>query len=538
VLMLIDGVPVMPGDSGDIKWDMIPATQIERVEIIKGAGSALYGSSALGGVINIITKEAAQKPVTNIRLAAAAYDHPRFAEWKWTDKLRHFEDFDIDHSRKIGKANIFLAAGRHEGTGYAQNGDYHRMNATAKVTASLTSQQKLTISSNYEGGDRSAALLWKSQRYALQVPDEAIGDYVKSNKFSVNTFHQWAMNKNFALKSRVSYFRNYWKNFFHDNITATTANKYGFEIQGDYQFSEQNSLTFGTENMFDHVASGLVGLHDQYMLSGYMQNERKLIAATLLLTLGCRYDFQHIDDGFEDSQWSPKIGLVWHAQSNLTLRASTGKGFRAASMSERFADGLYSGLRIVPNIGLQSESAWSQELGVNYTPGQNLYFDLAGFISNYYDLIEPQPDETQTIRFMNITRARISGIESNIKIQHFLLNGLYLDIGYTYMNPRDLDLNETLAYRSRHLFTGALSYVTGPFEFGWDYRLASRLDQVKIYTADDRVDQKVNDARIAFHHGSWTLGLNINNVFNYNYTQQERTLMPIRHYVTSFSATF
>ncbi|MCD4666147.1 MAG: TonB-dependent receptor plug domain-containing protein, partial [Bacteroidales bacterium] len=52
VLLLVDGIPMMPGDSGDIKWDIIPLSQIERVEVIKGAGSALYGSQALGGVIN------------------------------------------------------------------------------------------------------------------------------------------------------------------------------------------------------------------------------------------------------------------------------------------------------------------------------------------------------------------------------------------------------------------------------------------------------------------------------------------------------
>ena len=57
VLLLIDGVPVMPGDSGDIKWDIIPASQIERIEIIKGAGSALYGTSAFGGAVNVITKQ-------------------------------------------------------------------------------------------------------------------------------------------------------------------------------------------------------------------------------------------------------------------------------------------------------------------------------------------------------------------------------------------------------------------------------------------------------------------------------------------------
>jgi outer membrane receptor for ferrienterochelin and colicins len=536
VLLLIDGVPVMPGDSGDIKWDLIPATQIERVEIIKGAGSALYGSNALGGVVNIITKEASSRPVTNVRFSAGAYDKPRYAEWEWTDRLLHFDDVDVDHTRKLGKSEIFISAGKHQSTGYSQNGYYQRYNGTLKMSTSLTNQQRLTFSTNYEGGDRGAALLWRSQRHALEVSPEAIGDHVVSDKWSVDGFHQWALNKNFGLKSRLSYFRNYWKNYFHDNITASTANKYGLEIQGDWQISESNSLTFGTEETFDHVVSGLVGTHDQHVLSGYAQNERKLLP-TLSLTLGLRYDTQHVDVGFDDSEWSPKVGLVWHARPYLVVRASSGKGFRVASMSERFAEGLYSGLRIIPNVGLKSETAWSHEFGLNLTASSNLFWDIAAFRSDYWDLIEPEPDETQTVQFINVTRARISGFETTMKVHPFIQSVLF-DIGYTYMDPRDLDLDKVLAYRSKHIFTGSVTYSWNFAEIGFDYRWISKLEEVKVYPKDDRVDQKVANIRASIHYGMYTLSFNANNVFNHNHTQQERTLLPIRHYVATFSSSF
>ena len=537
VLLLVDGVPVMPGDSGDIKWDLIPASQIERVEIVKGAGSALYGSSALGGVINIITKEASLKPRTNVRFSAGAYDKPRYPEWQWTDRLLHFDDLDVDHSRRIGRSELYLAFGRHQSTGYAQNGHYRRMNGSFKFVTRPNSQQKLTFFSSWEGGIRGAGLMWRSQRHALEVSPEAIGDYVTSNKFSSNIFHQWAYNKNFALKTRVSYFRNYWKNFFHDNITASTAQRYGLEIQGDYQFSENNSFTFGTEEALDHVVSGLVGQHDQYVLSGYIQNERKMLAGLLLLTLGLRYDYQYVDIGFKDSEISPKVGLVVHAQPFLTFRASSGRGFRAASMSERFSDSIYSGLRIVPNFNLRSETAWSHELGMNFHPGPRLFLDFALFSSDYWDLIEPEPDETQTVQFVNVTRARISGFETNLKT-NLLLANLFFDIGYTYMDPRDLQSNEVLAYRARHLFTGTLTYTLGPIELGADYRYISRLEKVKVYPHDDRVAQKVANVHVAYRLRAWTITADGKNIFNHNHTQIERTLMPIRHYVLTLSTQF
>ncbi|NOY60622.1 MAG: TonB-dependent receptor, partial [Calditrichaeota bacterium] len=536
VLMLVDGVPVMPGDSGDIKWDLIPATQVDHVEIIKGAGSALYGGSALGGVVNVITKEASSKPTTNLRFSAGVYDKPAYPEWKWTNRLLHYDDVDVDHTRRIGKSDVFFALGRHQSTGYRQNNNNQSVNGSFKIHTRFNGQQNLTFSTNFQAGRWGSGLMWRDQRHALEVSPEAVGDYVVSDKISTNAFHHYVVNKNFSLKTRISYFRNYWKNYFHDNITASIANRYGAEIQGDVQISDENVVTFGTEETWDHVNSGLVGIHDQYVLSGYIQNERKLIT-NVLLTLGARYDYQFVDVGFNDSEWSPKFGLVWHAQSDLTFRASSGRGFRSASMSERFSDSVYSGLRIIPNLRLKSETAWSHEIGVNYIPSPYFYLDVAAFVSNYNDLIEPEPDETQTVQFINVTRARISGVETNLKFSPWFHNFSF-DIGYTYMNPQDLDLDEVLAYRSRHLLNFSGTYTFSFIDFGMDYRYVGRIEKVKLYPMDDRVAQKVMDLRMAVHHGIWTFSTNINNLFNHNHTQMERTIMPIRHYVATLSATF
>jgi outer membrane receptor for ferrienterochelin and colicins len=536
VLMLIDGVPILPGDSGDLKWDMVPTTQVERVEIIKGAGSALYGSSAMGGVINIITKSASSRPTTNIRLSAGLYDKPAYSEWQWTDRTLHYDDVDLDHSRRIGASQVLLAAGRHKSTGYIQNSDYERYNASFKWHTPVTAQSNLTFSTNYETGTRATGLMWRSQRYALEVAPEAIGDYIRSNKLSVNAFYQWAVSKNFGLKSRLSYLRNYWKNYFHDNLNASTAQKIGLEVQGDYQFSNLNSLTFGTEEAWDHVESGLVGGHDQYGISAYVQNERKL-PLSLAFTLGFRYDYQYVDNGFTDQKVSPKIGLVWQANRAVHVRASSGRGFRAASMSERFSDSMYSGLRLVPNPNLMSETAWSHEFGANFILGSSVYLDIAGFSSDYWNLIEPQPDPTQTIRFINVTRARITGVESNLKFSPGIRH-LTCDVGYTYMDPQDLDLHETLAYRPKQLLQTALVYQWKQMDMSADYRYVARLENVKLYPSDDRVAQKTVNTHIGLKIGAWHVSAHVYNLFNHNHTQMERTLMPIRNYALTLRAAY
>jgi iron complex outermembrane receptor protein len=138
VLMLIDGVPVLPGDSGESEMGSGARHSVERVEIIKGAGSALYGSSALGGVVNIITKSAGDRPLTHLRFSAGLYDKPSFTEWRWTDRLLLFDDMDVDHSRRIGKSQIcWLGAPpvhRH-----SQNGSYQRITAPSNGSAPFPS---------------------------------------------------------------------------------------------------------------------------------------------------------------------------------------------------------------------------------------------------------------------------------------------------------------------------------------------------------------------------------------------------------------
>jgi iron complex outermembrane receptor protein len=537
VLFLVDGVPVMPGDSGDIKWDLVPVNQIERIEIIKGAGSALYGSSAMGGVINIITKQALPEPVTNIRFSAGMYDEPAYDTWKWTDRLLHFDNLNIDHTRQLSsKADLFVAAGRQQSTGYAQNGHFQRVNASAKLSLKTGRQSNLTLSSQFEGGDRGTQLLWKSQRYALETNPEAIGDHVKSNKFGVYGIHNWAVNKRLGLKTRVSYFRNYWKNIFHDNISASTAHRMGFEFQSDFQFTENHSLIAGVENAWDHVSSDLVGNHDQNTISFFVQDEQ-ILWHTLHVSSGVRFDRQWVDIGFTDSRWSPKLGLVWHVLDRFTLRASTGSGFRAASMSERFSDSIYSGLRLLPNPDLKSETAWSHEIGFYARPLPFVFVNVAGFLNDYWDLIEPEPDNNQNIRFTNVTRARITGIETHIQLVIPFLRWM-ADISYTLLDPRDLDRDIPLGYRPKSMATFSTGYRYKSIEAGIDYRHVAKLDEeaVKLYPNDDRVAQKVLDANISFYWQNWVLTAHVKNLFNHNHTQVERTLLPIRHYVLTLSS--
>ena len=88
VLLLVDGVPANQGDRGGIDWDMVPLADVARVEVVKGAGSSLYGSAALGGVVNIITREIPLGFHARVRATGGAYANPPFDVWRFRDQDR------------------------------------------------------------------------------------------------------------------------------------------------------------------------------------------------------------------------------------------------------------------------------------------------------------------------------------------------------------------------------------------------------------------------------------------------------------------
>jgi len=536
VLLLVDGVPVMSSDTGEIKWDLISSSQIQRIEIVKSAGSALYGASALGGVINVITKEAALKPETNIRFSFGFYDDPPWAEWKWSDRLLYFNNTDVSHARKIGDHSVFFSVGRHQSEGYTQNGEYERYNASAKAFLKLSTQSNLTLSGNWEGGQEGIGVMWRNRFQALEVEPLAVGDEVHSNKLALNAIHQWAVNKNLGLRNRASYFRSFFENFMHDNDDYSTGHRIGYEFQGNYMLSKSQSLTFGIEETLDLISFYPVGDHDIFTSSAYFQDEIRVFP-NLLLTLGFRYDYTTTNSDLTDDEFSPKFGLVWHLTDRTTLRLSSGKGFRAPSISERFPNIYAAGLKVIPNPELMPETAWSYEIGLSTPLSRQLFLDIAAFQNDYWDLIEPVPDITNTVQFINLTRARISGIETNVRfsVLNRLLTG---SLGYTYLNPQDLDLNEVLGYRSKHMFKTSLSGNYRNLEVGVDYRYYDKIEKVKLYPQDPRVPQKVLDLRASFTWRQFVVTLNVNNFHNYMYTQYERTIMPLRNYCATLKYQF
>ena len=170
VLMLLDGIPFITGDTGELNFETIPIGQVDRIEVVKGASSALYGSNALGGVINVITKEIPETPSTNVRLYGGMYNKPSYDQWKWSSKSRFLNGQSVSHSYRVGDLGIALFLSRQFDDGYRRNDYRRRYNFYVKVKEDYANNSALTMTFGllYQYGGQY--LYWRSLDSALIPP--------------------------------------------------------------------------------------------------------------------------------------------------------------------------------------------------------------------------------------------------------------------------------------------------------------------------------------------------------------------------------
>ena len=585
VLLMVDGHPLINGDTGGINWDAIPVEEVERVEIVKGAGSALYGSNAMAGMVNIITRDPTPYPETRVKLSWGFYDKPAYSEWGlwaedrfFSDKLfnrarlipRHmlsFEGIDLSHSRQIGKVGILFTLGRKRSSGYEQNGDFSRWNALGKLKVRFSPQKSLTITGNWALDDHGDFLQWLSKDRPLEVPEEELGNRVRYEKANLHTTFQHGVNGRLAYTLKANVYRCHWKNFFYDNEDYAITDRIGTEAQVDVLWGKQ-IFTFGSEITTHHANSMIYGNRDTWDFAVYGEDELKFSPA-LTLILGTRYDIHKIVNLSSDQQISPRMGLVYRPWEGTSFRLSAGHGFRAPSIAEIFADITVSGFHVVPNLDLKkAERAWSVETGVRQALNLNLYTgpyttsfwgnpfrwttehlnphliaDLTLFWSLYNNMIDVgmSPELSMAeVQFMNLGKARNRGLE--VKITGSLLDyHLSANVGYTLIDPKNMDTGKMLNYRSRHRIVTGVELRFWRITLGWDYRYASRIEEVVNLLGsgfDERVPMHVMDGRIILDLGSTQISLEGKNLRNYHYTLRQRFLEPIRHFVVTLRRKF
>jgi len=425
VLVMVDGKRLnKPGDGQvDLNSIDIPVENIERVEILRGASSALYGADAMGGVINIITR-IPDKPETKV---SASYG--RFAT----------EEINFYTSRKIKDAGFYLSVSRENSEGFRANTDYDMSSINTKFTYDISKDFHADFNIDYSHKDAGSpgALDWATP-LATQTDENfltGIGLRVKDTTL-----------KFYSHNSRIRYINPESEDNTHKNYVN------GLDLQHSLTIGSSNLLTGGIELLAEEINSrdnindyNSVGDHSRARKGIFLQDEISITEKSIL-TLGARYD-----DVSSSSRLSPKASLLFKLPAQINISFSAGEGFRVPTMNALYwpDTGWAAG-----NPALKPEKSTEYEGSIQKFFGNAGNIKFVAFEKKSKDLIQWQ--ETSPWRWtpVNVAEARITGFETE--------GGLHIKmadagISYTFMDTKDITTGEKIRFTTRHQIKGTTS---------------------------------------------------------------------------------
>jgi len=543
VLLLVDGVPSNQGDRGGINWDLLPVDQIDRVEIVKGPGSALYGSAALGGVVNLITRDVPIGLRARVRATGGVYGEPPHDIWRFRDAtgLQGGVDASVSYGTEHLRGRI--AGGGRQSDGYREQDEADHWQIAAKTEWYPVVDTRVDIAGAWAVNDYQTPLAWcnrgecddRGQDYQpFKIDTAEIGARTDSRKGYLSAIVTRTPSDRITWLARGSWLRTDFIDYRPSANEFSDAKRLGAEFRLESHPNEATVVTVGAEATRADVHSDIFGEHSQGEHAAYGEGEQRLGAARV--TVGARVDFLTVDGGSLSAVVSPRFGAVLPSRAGI-WRASLGRGFRAPTLAERFVNTFALGFEIIPNPALTPETAWSAELGNLLPlplPGARL--DAAMFWTEASDLIEPVlvlVAGAPKIQLRNVSRARLAGLDAAVLASPFT-ERLTLTAAYQYLHARELATDSTpeqpLAFRPRHLVTLSGDYTLGPVGLGADFRFASRVERIELegFVDDRRVPVAVLDLRARWARGPVSVQVIAANALNYQYNLVPETLAPVR----------
>lgn len=486
VLLMLDDMPLLTGASGEARWDFAPLENIHQVEILKGASSAIYGSSALNGVINIRTKFPGDKPATSILMYNGIYGNPRRSEIKWWNTHSPFySGLRFNHSQKIGNLDLTFGGNLQSENSFRENDNEQifRFNLNLRYRSSKIEGLSYGLNTNLLDRTGDTFLLWLDGDSGVWRANPSFQQHFHNKAVNINPYVSYVRNSNTVhhLKTRFYSF-----NSTNNTLQSNFDDLYFLEYQLQKRIKTNTNLISGSSFSYNESNSEVFGNTKHYgsNFSLYSQLEQKFYSR-LNFSLGLRFEGYRLND--EEMKFRPvyRTGLNYKIDERTFLRASYGLGFRYPTIAERYTATSTGDIRIFPNPNLKDETGWSAEIGIKRgfkISSWSAYYDVALFWTQYKDMIEftygyYNPDSVQLVAWpqtdpnfflnwvgfkaQNVENARINGLDFTVTGEGKLFGlDAALLAGYTFTNPVNLNfvnvdsLKETnqhiLKYRFYH----------------------------------------------------------------------------------------
>ncbi|MEL6834480.1 MAG: TonB-dependent receptor [Bacteroidota bacterium] len=570
VLLLMDDVPILQADAGFPQWDDVPIEVIEQVEVVKGASSALYGSSALNGIVNVRTAYAKSEPITRGSVFSTVALTPDRDTLQWWDSSPRAIGASLSHRQKFKKVDLVLGSYYLNDESFRQ--DFYRKFGRFNFNVRHRASDRLTygLAGNLNAGKSGSYFYWSGIETAYQGDTSTLAtrERFRYNLDPTLTYYDKKDNRHRFLGRFYSVDNN------NDRNQSNKSNLYYAEYQFQRRFpNSELVLTSGLVASGTSVNAELYGdtTFTSQNFAGYLQLDKKFFEK-LNASFGFRFEGNVLNNpGFsyvlnnvprtidpsEERESRPvfRVGLNYQATEGTFLRASWGQGYRYPTIAEKYIFTNAGGFFIQPSPDLGSETGWSAEFGIKqgYRVGAfEGFFDASAFIMKYEDMIEFNWTGSG-FQSLNIGGTNITGVEVTLAGRGKLGSlPFQLLTGYVRINPEfdefdtsdSPDLNtqagqnaigsssneNILKYRFRDSFKfdGEIQY--GKFKFGVESFFNSHMEAVDAlflvfipglneYREIDNDGYWLHNFRLAYQHSeNFKATFILGNAFNEEYT--------------------
>ena len=535
-LILVDGRRINEIDLSGVDWTQIPLDRVERIEIVRGANSVLYGDNAVGGVINVITKTGKGKPHFEFESTFGSYDMNK-------------QKLSISGSQK--NLSYFFNLSRSSTDGYRKNSDYKDNDFYSKFIYDLSDDISLSLSSGFHDSDyglpgslRESQLATSSRRDSMYMDDNAgEEDYYILTDSRI----KFLDNNEFALpiSFRKRYMNTYW------GTGGWGVNRSGIDTIGICPklilntniFKRPNITNFGLDfykvdsTLRDYSLAGAKTGDsdvDKKSLGVYLQNDFSIFD-NLIFNTGYRYEkvrydfdyldftgmYTNVDDLTKFKEQVFKTGLVYGYKDNCSVFLNIAKSYRLPVTEEFMRYNFFAwpfGRYI--NKSLVPQRALNYEIGFTNVFDSKLETSLTGFLMKLKNELYFNP---VTFNNENYDKTEHRGLEMGWKLN--MLENLSLFGNYTFTEAildRGMYNNNQIPAVPRHKAT-----------FGLNWKITSRLhlngvlsyigeryfisDQAHNYPKMD--DFATADIKISYNFSAAEAFIGINNIFNDMYSE-------------------
>jgi len=568
VLVLLDGVPLNTSATGGVIWNDLVFSDIERIEVVKGAGSSIYGANALAGTINIITKKA--KKGFELKSSYGTYN---------TRSVGARAGFNI------GKLFVEMSGDKLKSDGYVA--DTAAETDTTKYDKRDVDMKQFGAKAAYDFGASGALTVDYAHSERYNGEGERYTDKANKTAFRQNDTDRvgakWEGKTDCGIMwNATSFYKNVdYQKYTSKKDSMADANRqdYGLMMSASKDLSgflltggmdAQDGAVFGKDTTYLTSTHYATDNGKRYTVAPYVQAEKKFMEERLKVLAGLRYDYAGFYDGYTwnstvsdaevkagkdlaEKHWdkvSPKVALDWKYNDSVKQYISYAKGFSAPPLEDMVLGIKRGGTKTqVPNPDLRPETADTVETGFSVNPFDGFYADPSVYYTNSKDFIYGvYADSGMTLwQYQNLGEVQIYGFEIPLK---YIWGNLSLSASYAQSHSKIIDgeiavgsvnkdlSGNSLTYAPRHIYSAGASYKWDKtlFSLNWSHK-STQFDSDDNTTTLGGYSTTSVSVKSAVTKNI-TVGLTADNIFNERYIDSDDTLAPGRTFTGTVKVAF